>query len=292
MSRKWESQAIPNISRHPLDNSRLQHLAPSSLTGLGAGCCLAPILSEMAAMTIPLEKPRDDQKTVGFSALYEVTKILGGRIDLSKGLSAILKILNSFMGMTKGAICLYDRKRRELSIEAALGLTDEEQRRGHYHLGEGITGKVMKLGIPMVIPDLGKEPYFLNKTRARTPRDLHGIAFTCLPIKIGGEVLGVLSVERPTRDARASLEEDLRVLTIVASLIGHAIKLHQEQTHNLEALDGWKGLRELERELVMMALKETGGVQVKAAARLGITARQLAYKMQKHRIIREFRLED
>ncbi|MGH7410749.1 MAG: helix-turn-helix domain-containing protein, partial [Candidatus Methylomirabilis sp.] len=37
---------------------------------------------------------------------------------------------------------------------------------------------------------------------------------------------------------------------------------------------------------------ETGGVQVKAASRLGITPRQLAYKMQKHRIIREFRLED
>ena len=39
------------------------------------------------------------------------------------------------------------------------------------------------------------------------------------------------------------------------------------------------------------ALKETGGVQVKAAARLGITPRQLAYKMQKHRIIKGFHIE-
>ncbi|MBI4380015.1 MAG: GAF domain-containing protein [candidate division NC10 bacterium] len=237
------------------------------------------------------ERIRLDQKAVGFSALYEVTKILGERIDLPQGLSGILRILNSFMGMTKGAICLYDRKRGELGIEAAFGLTDEERHRGRYRIGEGITGKVMKLGVPMVVPDIGKEPHFLNKTRAREARDLHGIAFICLPIKIAGEVLGVLSVERPSRDARASVEEDLRILTVVASLIGHAVTLRHEQARNLEALDGWRGLRELERELLIMALKEAGGVQVKAAARLGITPRQLAYKMQKHRIIKEFRVE-
>ena len=242
-------------------------------------------------MAMRSEKVRLDQKTVGFSALYEVTKILGERIDLPQGLSGILRILNSFMGMTKGAICLYDRKRGELGIEAAFGLTDEERHRGRYRIGEGITGKVMKLGVPMVVPDISKEPHFLNKTRAREARDLNGIAFICAPIKIAGEVFGVLSVERPSRDARASVEEDLRVLTVVASLIGHAVRLRHEQARNLEALDGWRGLRELERELLIMALKEAGGVQVKAAARLGITPRQLAYKMQKHRIIKEFRIE-
>lgn len=243
-------------------------------------------------MAMRNEKARLAQKTVGFSALYEVTKILGDPIDLQQGLVAILRILNSFMGMTKGTVCLYDQKRRELSIEAAFGLTDEERRRGRYRMGEGIIGKVMKLGVPMAVPDIGKEPHFLNKTRAREARDLHGIAFICLPIKIGGEVLGVLSAERPSRDARASVEEDLRVLTVVASLIGHAVKLRQEQERSLLTLDTWKGIREFERELVMRALKETGGIQVKAAARLGITPRQLAYKIQKYRIIKEFRIED
>ena len=238
------------------------------------------------------DKVRLDQKTVGFSALYEVTKILGDPTDLPQGLTAILRILNSFMGMTKSAICLYDPKRRDLGIEAAFGLTDEERRRGRYRLGEGITGKVMKLGIPMVVPDISKEPHFLNKTRARDARDLHGIAFLCVPIKINGELLGVLSGERPSRDARASVEEDLRVLTVVASLIGHAVRLRREQARTLEGLDDWKGLRELERGLVIRALKETDGVQVKAAARLGITPRQLAYKIQKHHIIKEFRIED
>ena len=238
------------------------------------------------------EKARADQRTIGFSALYEVTKILSDQTDLAQGLTAILRILSVFMGMTKGTVCFYDPTRRELCIEAAFGLTNEERRRGRHRIGEGITGKVMKQGLPMVVPDISKEPYSPNKTRARQARDLQGTTFLCLPIRIRGEILGVLSVERPADDTRASVEEDLRVLTIVASLIGHAVRLRQESTRNLHTLDDWKGLRELERELVVRALHEAGGTQARAAARLGLTPRQFAYKMKKYRIIKEFRIED
>ena len=237
------------------------------------------------------EKARADQRTIGFSALYEVTKILSDQTDLAQGLTAILRILSVFMGMTKGTVGFYDPTRRELGIEAAFGLTNKERRRGRYRIGEGITGKVMKQGLPMVVHDIRKELHFLNKTRARQARDLQGTTFICLPIRIRGEVLGVLSVERPADDTRASVEEDLRVLTIVASLIGHAVRLRQESTRNLHTLDDWKGLRELEQELVMRALHEAGGTQARAAARLGLTPRQFAYKMKKYRIIKEFRID-
>lgn len=230
-------------------------------------------------MTVQQEKERHDPRTIGFSALYEAAKILSDQIDLGRGLHAVLRLLNTFMGMTKSTVCLYDPQRCELAIEAAAGLTDEEQRRGRYRLGEGITGQVMQSGLPIVVPD------------AREAHDLQGIVFICLPIKIHGKILGVLSVERPSGDTRASVEADLQVLTIMASLIGHAVWLREEQANNLHALDNWKGLRELERELVVRALKENGGVQARAAARLGITPRQLAYKMQKHRIIKEFRID-
>ena len=252
---------------------------------------LAQILNTMPIMTVPKEKGRPDQRTIGFSVLYEATKILEEPHALPQRLTAILKIVSAFMGITRGSVCLYDPTRREISIEAAFGLTDEERRRARYRIGEGIPGKVLKLGIPIALPDISKEPNFLNKTHAREARDLQGIASICLPIKIGGKVLGVLSVERPSYDTQASLEEDLRVLTIMASLIGYAVKLHQEVTRNIHSLDDWKGLREIERELVMRALKESGGIQVKAAARLGITPRQLAYKIQKNRIIKEFRIK-
>lgn len=242
----------------------------------------------MADMTIQKEQQRQDPRAIGFSTLYEAAKILSDQIDLTRGLHAVLRLLNAFMGMTKSTVCLHDPRRCTLTLEAAVGLTDEEQHGSRYRLGDGIAEKVMQSGLPIVIPDIDREPHFLNETRTY---DLQGIVFICLPIKIHGKILGVLSVERPSRDTRASVDADLQVLTIMTSLIGHALWLRQEQVSNLYALDNWKGLRDLERELVMRALKENGGVQARAAARLGITPRQLAYKMQKYRIIKEFRIE-
>lgn len=253
---------------------------------------MAPILKSMASMTVHQEQERHDPRTTGFSALYEAAKILSDQVDIGRGLDAVLRLLNALMGMTKSTVCLYDPDRRELALEAAVGLTDKEQRRERYRLGEGITGKVMQSGLPIVIPDIGREPHVPHKTRAREAGDLEeGIVLICLPIKVHGKVLGVLSVARRSHDPRASVEADLQALTIMASLIGHAVWLRREQAHTLHAPDTWKGLRELERELVMRALRENGGVQARAAARLGITPRQLAYKMQKYRIIKEFRIE-
>jgi transcriptional regulator with GAF, ATPase, and Fis domain len=50
-------------------------------------------------------------------------------------------------------------------------------------------------------------------------------------------------------------------------------------------------LRDLERAQVIRALTQTNGVQVRAAALLGITARQLGYRLRRYGIVRAFRLD-
>ena len=193
-------------------------------------------------MARPSERQQLDRRVLEFTTLYEISKILGSSLELEQNLTGILRILNSFMGMRKGTILLYDALTRELSIRLAVGMTPEEMARGKYLKGEGILGKVMQHGVPMVIPDIGQEPQFLDRTRSR---DLSGqpIAFIAVPIKVGGETIGVLSVDRLFGEG-TSFEEDVRVLTIVASLIGQTVNLQQhvmreradllEQTRSLQ----------------------------------------------------------
>jgi Nif-specific regulatory protein len=50
-------------------------------------------------------------------------------------------------------------------------------------------------------------------------------------------------------------------------------------------------LREVERQQILHALTQAEGVQVKAAALLGITPRQLAYRLRRHQIVKSFRLD-
>jgi len=43
-------------------------------------------------------------------------------------------------------------------------------------------------------------------------------------------------------------------------------------------------VEDLERRVIVRALEETGGVRTRAAERLGISERNLRYKMEKYRV--------
>lgn len=164
-------------------------------------------------------------KIVELSTLYEIAKSLVSSIDPEVNLSFILEILSRNMGMRRGTLTLLDPETKQLYIELAHGLTEEEKERGVYNVGEGITGKVVETGEPIIIPDVGKEPLFLNRTRSRGDISRENISFISVPVKVKGETIGVLSVDRLFKEKSISLEEDVRVLTVVASLIGQAITI-------------------------------------------------------------------
>jgi len=56
---------------------------------------------------------------------------------------------------------------KALQIFKAFGFSEEEIKRGIFKKGEGITGKVFKTGVPVVLTDLRSNPAFLNKTRVK-----------------------------------------------------------------------------------------------------------------------------
>ena len=167
-----------------------------------------------------------DYKKTELSALYEISKILGSSLNLKVNLRSAMRVLSEFMDMNRGTVAL--KENNEIVIVTAYGLTEDEIRRGRYKLGEGIIGRVAKLGSPIVIPNVGDEPLFLNRTGSRKEINKDNIAFLCVPIKYKSEVLGVLSVDRLFSSRGVSFEEDLRLLKIIASLIAQSVKLGRE----------------------------------------------------------------
>jgi len=174
-----------------------------------------------------------DNKTIELTALYEISKLLGSSLNLKSNLRGVLRVLSEYLDMSRGTVAL--RNNNEVSIIAAQGMTEEEIKKGRYKLGEGIIGRVAKLGSPIVVPNIGDEPLFLNKTGARKTIKKENIAFLCVPIKFKNEVLGVLSVDRLFGLKGISFEEDLRLLKIIASLIAQSAKLHMELEREREA---------------------------------------------------------
>jgi Nif-specific regulatory protein len=164
--------------------------------------------------------PKPDE----IACLYEITKAIHATLDLRKSLYRVLELLSDHLDMKRGSITVLNPDTSEIHIEVAHGISQSERSRGRYKLGEGVTGRVIETGRPMAIPHIEQEPLFLDRTRARSEVDKSTISFVCVPIKEGRKVIGALSVDRAF-EGPFPLEEDVRLLTIISSLVAQKVVL-------------------------------------------------------------------
>ncbi len=156
--------------------------------------------------------------------LYEISKIIGQALDLDQAMEAVLAILSDSLAMQRGTVTLKDPETGHLRICASHGLSPEERQRGIYRLDEGVTGLIFRTAQPFVVPDVSQEPLFLNKTKSRNINKGQ-ISFIGVPIILHGAPMGVLSVDRLYGED-ISFEEDVRFLSIVATLIVQFVSLN------------------------------------------------------------------
>ncbi|MFA4967179.1 MAG: sigma 54-interacting transcriptional regulator [Candidatus Margulisiibacteriota bacterium] len=165
-------------------------------------------------------------RDITVKVLVDISNALSSSLNMEKALELILKILSDSLEMQRGTITLVHPDTNELKIEVAQGLTREEKERGRYKIGEGITGRVVETGQPMVVKDIRSEPLFLNRTQSRRELAERKYAFLCVPIKVGNKIIGALSVDHLFR-GDISYEEDIKLLTIIASMVGQAVKVRE-----------------------------------------------------------------
>ena len=156
--------------------------------------------------------------------LYEITKAIHATLDLRKSLYRVLDLLAEHAGLERGSITLLEPETGETHIEVAHGISPKEKTKGRYKLGEGVTGKVIETGRPMAIPNIEREPLFLDRTGARSNVDKSKISFICVPIANEGNVIGALSVDRVFQ-GMGTLQEDMRLLTVISGLIAQKVVL-------------------------------------------------------------------
>ncbi len=99
-----------------------------------------------------------EPKLKELSLLFELSQAIAHSLDLKEIIGPILKLMALHMGMHRGTISLVNKISGEIIIEEAYGLSDSEQARGKYKIGEGITGKVVETGKPVVIPKIKESP--------------------------------------------------------------------------------------------------------------------------------------
>jgi Nif-specific regulatory protein len=176
-----------------------------------------------------------DQNIQALDTLYRISNILVAGMNQRQILAEVLDALDCELGMNRGTVTLLSPDRSEIMIEVAHGIPVKHSRSVRYQAGEGITGKVIESGEPFIVPEISKEPQFLNRfERSSSVND--ELSFICVPIAMGQNVIGTISVDRVYKDGYP-LEDDMRLLSIVASMIAHDVRSRQEEARATQALE-------------------------------------------------------
>ena len=164
--------------------------------------------------------------------LHSISTLVDQSLDIRSVVHPILDALAECLGFRLVTITLLRKGGDDILIEAAHGLTRVQAELGRYKLGEGVTGKVIFSGEPMIIPRTSDSPIFLNRTQLGKRSDT---AFICVPIKEKQEVVGALSVYRSFAPD-VQLQEDATILGIVASMLARALLLRRDVLEEQETL--------------------------------------------------------
>src|SRR5258708_35692938 len=101
------------------------------------------------------------------ATFLETGQTLAGTYGLKGAISRVLEMLDRHHGMMRGVVMLLDPDTLEMRIAASHGLDESGVRRIKYRVGEGITGRVVETGKPVVVPQVSREPMFLDRLGVR-----------------------------------------------------------------------------------------------------------------------------
>ena len=124
------------------------------------------------------------------NAVYEVSKTLATSLDVTKTFREALNYLLHAFDWRRAFVVLSEPE-GQLRGLCAVGLTQDEQQRLQFRVGEGIVGRVFANGIQVFVPDVRAEPLFLNRTGGADQTPGVAVAMLVTPIRADRHTVGV-----------------------------------------------------------------------------------------------------
>jgi Nif-specific regulatory protein len=177
---------------------------------------------------MPAARPGPDPTTAArdarrLSTLLEVSQALSGTLNLKSGMQRVLQTLIRHHSVVRGMVTLL--REGELHVEAVEGFEDRA-RSIRFKPGEGITGKVVESGKPIVVPRVSKEPAFLNLAPRRPDHGKQELSFICVPIMLNRQAVGTLAVDLRFK-AERDYDSSAKFFGIVSSMLGQALNVQR-----------------------------------------------------------------
>jgi signal transduction histidine kinase/DNA-binding NarL/FixJ family response regulator len=155
------------------------------------------------------------QRTAELSTVNNISKALASLLDTDDLIRMVGDQLKDLFKANIVYLALYDELSRMIHFKYQFG-EDMPSRL----IGEGLTSKILMTGEPLLINnDLAEQTVQMGIQRM----GIDAASYLGVPIPVGDIIGGVLSVQSTERENRFN-ENDLRLLTTIASSVGVALK--------------------------------------------------------------------
>ncbi|WP_372752738.1 sigma-54 interaction domain-containing protein [Mariniflexile sp.] len=168
--------------------------------------------------------------------LFEISTMINNSRFIKDSMGTIMELIGKYLDAERCMLTILNREVSKILIEASYGVSYDDKKEARYLIGEGITGNVVKTGKPIYIDKIDGAQGFVNKTKmdlqTKSKKD---ISFIIVPIKVDFETVGTLSISR-VYDERVNKDELIRILLVIGSMIGQAVRARQDRMEEIERL--------------------------------------------------------
>ncbi|MEW5766815.1 MAG: diguanylate cyclase [bacterium] len=185
-----------------------------------------------------------------FYRIFKLNEDLIFELETEQLYSLLVDLISKSMNAEICSLMLCQPESQEITIKAAVGLSELAVKRTRLKVGEGMVGYVTKEGKPLLIKDVGKVRRFRIKHK---PDRYYTKSLIICPLKVGHKSIGVVNVNNEAT-RRSFNEDDVRLLSILcnyaasaidASLIAHRKKKSAAEREEIEMAK----IKELQQEV-------------------------------------------
>ena len=170
------------------------------------------------------------------SGIYEISKIVTSPASLKVMLNNVVSVMSSFLDMRLATLALLDDEGDpEINVSASTehGMAGGEDA----EIPIAVIDQIAATATPLAVQNCALHPLFAGWKRLGRVDPGYVQTFIGVPIRVDNKVAGTLAIERVwkgTMDVR--IDHDVRFLTMVASLVGQALKVHRVVAEDRERL--------------------------------------------------------
>lgn len=166
-----------------------------------------------------------EKRVRDLSTLFEIGDTTDTALELDELFQKIIKTLADRMGVYRGTLRIWEADELVKKVEAVFGLTEAELRRGTDSQIDLIQQQVLQSGQPIGVPHSRTPLEQIEFPDAKSVQSKDPIAFWCVPVVVDEKIVGTLTIDKASDEF--SIEDDIRILTIIAAIVAQRVKIQQ-----------------------------------------------------------------